>query len=135
MLGLFRPKHERKIVQYCIDLYQSLQVRCLSVIRLPQARVVRTQHVLNTVVLRGQGEVENDLSFNLFSYICISYSELSMILNIQNLPDTDRPLTAMAVQDRTLPAMAVKNRCACHGISVKQKCDRTGSESRVMLIF
>merc|ERR1719397_1113878 len=25
MLGLFRPKHERAIVQYCIDLYQSLQ--------------------------------------------------------------------------------------------------------------
>jgi len=25
MLGLFRPQHERKIVQYCIDLYQSLQ--------------------------------------------------------------------------------------------------------------
>ena len=25
MLGLFRPKHERKIVQDCIDLYQSLQ--------------------------------------------------------------------------------------------------------------
>jgi hypothetical protein len=26
MLGLFRPWHERKIVQYCIDLYQKLQV-------------------------------------------------------------------------------------------------------------
>jgi hypothetical protein len=26
MLGLFRPSHERKIVQYCIDLYQRLQV-------------------------------------------------------------------------------------------------------------
>merc|ERR1719147_465707 len=25
MLGLFRPQHERKIVQYCIDLYQSLE--------------------------------------------------------------------------------------------------------------
>ena len=25
MLGLFRPQHERKIVQYCIDLYQNLQ--------------------------------------------------------------------------------------------------------------
>ena len=25
MLGLFRPQHERKIVQYCIDLYQDLQ--------------------------------------------------------------------------------------------------------------
>ena len=26
MLGLFRPWHERKIVQYCIHLYQKLQV-------------------------------------------------------------------------------------------------------------
>ena len=25
MLGLFRPQHEREIVQYCIDLYQNLQ--------------------------------------------------------------------------------------------------------------
>merc|ERR1719427_1733263 len=25
MLGLFRPQHERSIVQYCIDLYQDLQ--------------------------------------------------------------------------------------------------------------
>ena len=25
MLGLFRPQHERNIVQYCIDLYQALQ--------------------------------------------------------------------------------------------------------------
>ena len=25
MLGLFRPQHERKIVQYCIDLYQALE--------------------------------------------------------------------------------------------------------------
>ena len=25
MLGMFRPAHERKIVQYCVDLYRSLQ--------------------------------------------------------------------------------------------------------------
>ena len=25
MLGLFRPQHEREMVQYCIDLYQNLQ--------------------------------------------------------------------------------------------------------------
>ena len=25
MMGLFRPQHEREIVQYCIDLYQNLQ--------------------------------------------------------------------------------------------------------------
>ena len=26
MLGLFRPSYERKLVQYCIDLYSNLQV-------------------------------------------------------------------------------------------------------------
>ena len=25
LLGLFRPSHERKLVEYCIDLYRSLE--------------------------------------------------------------------------------------------------------------